>query len=68
MNLFDNLVAEAEALLPETIALRRDIHAHPELGNDLPRTQRVVVEALEGLGLSVVRGKSLSSVVAVLDS
>ncbi len=68
MNLFDNLVADAEALLPETIALRRDIHAHPELGNDLPRTQRVVVEALEGLGLSVVRGKSLSSVVAVLDS
>lgn len=46
--------------------LRRDLHRHPEIGNDLPRTQRAVVDALAPLGLEVTLGRGLSSVVAVL--
>ena len=62
------LLADAELLLPDAIAMRRDLHAHPELGNDLPRTQQKVLDALEGLDLSVTTGTALSSVTAVLDT
>ncbi|MFJ4776211.1 M20 family metallopeptidase [Streptomyces sp. NPDC088762] len=61
------LLAEAHALLPETVALRRKIHRHPEVGSDLPRTQRTVLDALAGLGLEVTTGSRLSSVTAVLE-
>ena len=56
----------AHDLSEDLIALRHDLHRHPELGNDLPRTQRAVLDALDGLDLEVTVGKSLSSVVAVL--
>jgi hippurate hydrolase len=68
MNPDATLLAEAQSLLPAAIRLRRDIHAHPELGLELPRTQGAVLSAIEGLGLSVTSGRALSSVVAVLDS
>jgi hippurate hydrolase len=68
MNEFPNLLSEADELLPEAIRLRRDLHAHPELGLDLPRTQAAVLAAISGLSLKVTTGKSLSSVVAILDS
>lgn len=60
------LPAEARELLDATVALRRDIHRHPELGLTLPRTQQVVLDALDGLPLAVTTGRSVSSVVAVL--
>ncbi|MEV4924793.1 M20 metallopeptidase family protein [Streptomyces roseoverticillatus] len=62
------LLTEAQSLLPDVVALRRRIHRLPEVGTYLPRTQRAVVEALDGLGLTVTLGRKLSSVVAVLDS
>ena len=68
MSTFPHLLEDAQALLPEAVALRRDLHAHPELGLELPRTQAAIVTALEGLGLSITRGKALSSVTAVLDT
>ena len=68
MDTFAGLVADAEALLPDAVAMRRDLHQHPELGNELPRTQGKVLEALDGLGLTVIKGKQLSSVTAVLDT
>ncbi len=46
--------------------LRRDLHRHPELGLDLPRTQACVIDALSGLDLEIRTGTSLSSVTAVL--
>ena len=58
--------AEAVAIQPDLVSLRRELHRHPELGNDLPRTQAVVLRALEGLPLEVQTGTGLSSVVAVL--
>lgn len=56
----------AKGLLPDVVALRRSLHLHPELGNDIPRTQAAVVEALDGLGLEVRTGDALTSVVADL--
>ncbi|WP_078849719.1 M20 metallopeptidase family protein [Streptomyces sp. NRRL F-5126] len=57
---------EAQALAPELTALRHTLHAHPEIGLDLPRTQAQVVEALSGLPLDVSLGKRATSVTAVL--
>lgn len=61
------LLAEAQALLPDAVALRRSIHRFPELGTDLPRTQGVVLDALAGLGLDAATGSRLSSVTATLE-
>ncbi|MEO7267821.1 MAG: M20 family metallopeptidase [Knoellia sp.] len=56
----------SQTLAPGLIALRHDLHRNPELGNDLPRTQQAVVDALAGFDLEITLGQSLSSVVAVL--
>jgi hippurate hydrolase len=63
-----SLLESARALQPRTVDLRRDLHRHPELGNDLPRTQAAVLDAIGDLGLEVRTGASLTSVVAVLDT
>lgn len=60
------LPAEAQALLPDLVALRRRLHRTPEVGLDLPRTQAIVLEALEGLPLEISTGTRTTSVVAVL--
>jgi amidohydrolase len=57
---------EAVAMAPELTKLRRAIHAEPEIGLDLPRTQRKVLDALEGLPLEITLGEGLRSVTAVL--
>ncbi|MCG7287850.1 M20 family metallopeptidase [Cellulomonas sp. ACRRI] len=62
----DALRSDARALLPDTAALRHALHRTPETGLELPRTQALVLEALEPLGLEVSTGTGLSSVVAVL--
>jgi hippurate hydrolase len=56
----------AQSLSDDLVSLRRRLHRVPELGNELPITQSLVLEALEGLDLEVSVGKELSSVVAVL--
>jgi len=60
------LLADAERLLPDLIELRRRIHRTPELGLALPETQATVLSDIDGLGLDVRTGKSVSSVVADL--
>ncbi len=60
------LLDEAQALLPETVELRRKIHRRPEIGLTLPRTQAAVLEALAGLPLTVRKGERITSVVATL--
>jgi hippurate hydrolase len=57
----------AEALQPETIALRRAIHAEPELGLWNPKTTAKVKAALEGLPLTLKEGPSTTGLVAVLE-
>src|SRR3954449_8356440 len=60
------LLAEARALQPRTLELRRALHRHPEIGLALPVTQAAVLSALEDLPLEVDTGRECSSVVAVL--
>jgi hippurate hydrolase len=57
---------DATAISAEVAELRHAIHREPEIGLDLPQTQRKVLAALDGLPLEVSCGKSLSSVTAVL--
>ena len=47
---------DAEAMAPELAGLRRAIHREPEIGLDLPGTQRKVLAALDGLPLEISRG------------
>jgi amidohydrolase len=54
------------SLADELVALRRRLHAEPETGLDLPRTQAALLEALAPLGLETTTGQTLSSVTAVL--
>ncbi len=61
-----DLLGPARELLPAVVELRRELHLHPELGLDLPRTQAAVIDALDGLGLEISVGERLSSVVADL--
>ncbi|HMK98147.1 MAG TPA: M20 family metallopeptidase [Acidimicrobiales bacterium] len=61
------LLESAHALLEPAVGLRRQIHAHPELGLDLPHTQQLVLQALKGLRLEVSTGSAVTSVVAVLE-
>lgn len=64
--LLADLLDGARGVLPGVVSLRRDLHLHPELGTDLPRTQAAVLAALEGLDLEVRTGSALTSVVADL--
>jgi hippurate hydrolase len=60
------ILAQSQALLPDLIALRRAIHAEPELGLRTPRTAARVRAALAGLPLEFREGASTSGFVAVL--
>lgn len=62
------LMSAAQEFVPETVELRRELHANPELGLQLPETQKRILEALTGLGLDITLGESVTSVVADLDT
>jgi len=47
------LLSKAEALAPDLVEIRRDIHAHPELSFQEKRTAALVAERLRGLGFEV---------------
>jgi amidohydrolase len=67
MGSFDKaLIEQASALLPDIIALRRAIHAEPELGLHTPKTVAKVRAALAGLPLEYREGPSSSGLMAVL--
>jgi len=52
---------------PEITAWRRDLHEHPELQYDLPRTSGIVVDMLKTFGCDeVVPGIGISGVVGVI--
>jgi hippurate hydrolase len=62
-----DLMAEAGAMLDDVVALRRALHMRPELDLDLPHTQARVLDALDGLPLTITTGQRQSSIVADLD-
>jgi hippurate hydrolase len=53
-------------LMPDLVELRRDLHAHPELGFGENRTSKVVAEQLRRLGLHVEEGIAGTGVVGTL--
>jgi amidohydrolase len=61
-----NLIAPIVAAAPELAALRRDIHAHPELSFEEVRTAQRVADALSAWGIPVIRGLGRTGVVGVL--
>jgi hippurate hydrolase len=48
------------------VALRRKIHANPEVGLDLPETAATVLDSLDGIDLEVVRSEKTSGFLATL--
>ncbi len=68
----DTVALEAEVrkrsqvIEQKVIAWRRDIHQHPELGDQETRTARLVAEHLRGLELEVRTGVARTGVVGIL--
>jgi amidohydrolase len=58
--------AAAERIRPSVVAVRRDLHAHPELSNREERTGHLVAERLRELGLEVRYPVAKTGVVGVL--
>ena len=64
--LANDWIAAGEAQLADTIALRRAIHADPEVGLHCPRTTEKAKAALAGLPLEIREGPSTTGFVAIL--
>ena len=62
MPLLDAIVEQADSLR----AIRRDIHAHPELAFEETRTADLVAERLESWGIPVHRGLGKTGVIGVI--
>ncbi|WP_334179528.1 amidohydrolase [Pseudoxanthomonas sp.] len=58
--------AALERAQPELVQWRRDLHQHPELGEQEIRTAQLVADHLRALGLTVRTGVGKTGVVAVL--
>lgn len=48
----ESITEETDRLYDDLVALRRDIHAHPEVGNEEYRTTQLVVDTLARAGLA----------------
>src|SRR5207244_8985575 len=62
----DRLKAEIDELVPGTVAMRRDLHEHPELAFEEVRTSGIVAQRLRTLGLEVQTGIAKTGVVGLL--
>jgi hippurate hydrolase len=58
--------ARIAQLLPDLVGVRRDIHAHPELGMEETRTAALVAERLRAMGLETTEGVGRFGVVGTL--
>jgi amidohydrolase len=59
-----NIKQELEALTPSLVAVRRDLHQHPEIAFEETRTSGVIADHLERAGLSVRRGVGKTGLIA----
>jgi amidohydrolase len=62
----DQLKSDIDELVPGMVALRRDLHQHPELAFAEVRTSDIVAQHLEALGLEVQTGIAKTGVVGLL--
>ena len=60
------VIQEIAPILPELIAIRKDIHAHPELGMEETRTAALVAARLRHLGIETTEGVGRMGVVGTL--
>ncbi len=58
--------ASVQAIVPDAIAVRRDLHEHAELSTEEHRTQGVIVERLRAAGLDDVRAIADTGVTAIV--
>ncbi len=58
-----DFTAEAQAILPQTVALRRRIHRQPELGLQNPMTAALVEEQFRDLNVDIARDKSTTGLI-----
>jgi amidohydrolase len=59
-------IERIEGFADELTAIRRDLHAHPEIGFEEVRTSGIVADKLKGWGIEVHRGLGGTGVVGVL--
>jgi len=57
---------KADAMQPQLVTWRRDLHEHPELGNHETRTAGIIATHLKALGLEVKTGVAKTGVVGLL--
>lgn len=62
----DIIIKKAEEIRNDLVQIRRDIHAHPEIGLHETRTAKVIAEKLEQYGIEVERNVGGTGVVGVL--
>lgn len=62
----DPIKRDADALAPDLVAWRRDLHRHPELGFEEHRTAAFVAERMRGMGLEVRTGIAGTGVAGIL--
>ncbi len=60
------ILPQVESIAEEIISIRRDIHQHPELGFDVPRTADIAANMLKDLGMDVQTGIGKTGVVGNL--
>ena len=61
-----DILSGLDAIKPELVAIRHDIHAHPETGFEETRTAALVAEKLRGWGVEVTEGVGRTGVVGTL--
>jgi amidohydrolase len=66
MSQTDHLKSDIDELVPDLIAMRRDLHEHPELAFEEVRTSGIVAQRLKSMGLEVQTGIAKTGVVGLL--
>ncbi len=61
-----NIFDKAKAVCEEVVAIRRDIHAHPEMGHKEVRTSKLIAEKLQEYGVDKIENLTPTSVVATI--
>lgn len=66
ISLVERINQVADKIEPKCIEWRRDIHEHPELGNNEFRTAKLIANHLRSLGIEVQEGVAKTGVVGIL--
>jgi len=63
MSLVEKILKRSKAYFHDIVAIRRDIHMHPEIGFEVQRTAGIAAAELEKLGIAVKTGVGKTGVV-----